>query len=110
MTTPSPSPRSTATGRKPVEITRASERAAGAIWRFLCEGFTEPWLDEIGRLRADGDDFEASLDIWAVALTASLKQQDRAEVASTVLARLQRLQDDDDEPLDDDDGYGTMSF
>ncbi len=48
-------------------------------------------------MRADGDDFEASLDIWSVALTACLKDPQRRETASTVLARLRKLADETEE-------------
>ncbi len=76
---------------KALNITRASDRAARAVWRRLCLGASAPWLDEIWALRITGDGFEASLDIWSVALTAALKDPDRKEIASTVLARLRKL-------------------
>ena len=91
MTTSSPSPNRTITGREPVAITRPSDRAADVIWRRLCEGFSTPWLEEIGAVRADGDDFEASMDIWSVALTAALRNPEYREVAGVVLTRLRRM-------------------
>ena len=91
MATSSPPPQRTTSGRKPVVITRPADRAADAVWRRLCEGLTESWLDEIGALRIPGDDFEASLDIWSVALTAALKEPAQRETASHVLARLRKL-------------------
>ncbi len=63
------------------------------MWRRLCDGLTASWLDEIRGLRADEDGFEASLDIWSVALTAELKDPQRREVAAAVLGRLQQLSD-----------------
>ena len=92
-----PTPKGTTAGWEPVAITRPSDRAAEAVWRRLCEGLSEPWLDEIAALRADGDDFEASLDIWSVALTASLKDSERRETAAAVLARLRKLADETEE-------------
>ncbi len=83
-------PHPTATG-KALDVTRASDRAARAVWRRLCLGTSASWLDEIWALRITGDGFEASLDIWSVALTAALKDPDRKEIASTVLARLRKL-------------------
>ncbi len=83
-------PHPTATG-KALDTTRASDRAARAVWRRLCLGTSASWLDEIWALRITGDGFEASLDIWSVALTAALKDPDRKEIASTVLARLRKL-------------------
>lgn len=85
-----PPPHPTAAG-KALDATRASDRAARAVWRRLCLGLSAPWLDEIWKLRATGDGFDASLDIWSVALTAALKDAARREVASTVLSRLRRL-------------------
>ena len=75
-------------------MTQRSDRAADAVWRRLCEGLSARWLDDIRRLRTESDDFEKSLDIWSVALTAALKDPDRRETASTVLARLRQLSDD----------------
>ena len=63
----------------------------GCAW-----GTATPWLDEIWALRTAGDGFEAALDIWSVALTAALKDPDRKETASTVLARLHKLTDQPD--------------
>ncbi len=83
-------PHPTATG-KVLDVTRAADRAARAVWRRLCLGTSASWLDEIWALRITGDGFEASLDIWSVALTAALKDPDRKEIASTVLARLRKL-------------------
>ena len=71
------------------------------MWRRLCVGLTVStgsWLDEIGDLRVPGDDFPRSLDIWSVALTAALKDPDRRETASAVLARLRRLGEDTEDP------------
>ena len=83
-------PHPTATG-KALDATRASDRAARAVWRRLCLGASASWLDEIWALRTAGDGFEASLDIWSVALTAALRDPDRKQIASTVLARLRKL-------------------
>jgi hypothetical protein len=70
------------------------------VWRRLCKGHSADWLDAIRDLRADGDDFESTLDIWAVALTAELRNPLRRQTASTVLGRLQQLSDGEaaDEP------------
>ena len=76
--------------------TRPIDSAADAVWRRLCQGLSAPWLDEIGALRADGDGFEASLDIWSVALTAALRDRDRRPTASPILARLRRLAEGDE--------------
>ena len=78
---------------KVLDVSRASDRAARAVWRRLCLGTSATWLDEIWDLRTVGDGFEATLDIWSVALTAALKDPDRKETASTVLARLHKLTD-----------------
>ena len=97
MATSSRAFRDPTTGGKPVAITRPADRAADAVWRRLCVGFTKPWLDEIANLRVPGDDFPASLDIWSVALTAALRDTDRRETASVVLARLRRLGEETEE-------------
>ena len=88
-------PHPTAPGRA-LDVSRPSDRAARAVWRRLCLGASAPWLDEIWALRSAGDGFEAALDIWSVALTAALKDPDRKETASTVLARLHKLTDQPD--------------
>ena len=41
---------------------RSSSRAADAIWRRLCDGLSEPWLDDVRTLRGDQDPFETTLD------------------------------------------------
>ena len=100
MATSSRASQDPTTGRKPIAITRPADRAADAVWRRLCVGYTASagsWLDEIGNLRVPGDDFPRSLDIWSVALTAALKDPDRRETASAVLARLRRLSEDTEE-------------
>ena len=56
-------PHPTATG-KALDATRASDRAARAVWRRLCLGASASWLDEIWALRTVGDGFEASLADW----------------------------------------------
>jgi hypothetical protein len=89
---PSQPPHPTATG-KVLDVSRAADRAARAVWRRLCLGTSAPWLEEIWDLRTTGDGFESTLDIWSVALTAALKDADRKEIAATVLARLGRLTD-----------------
>lgn len=66
-----------------------AERAADAVWRRLCDGVTAEWLEEIRGLRTNGDDFEASMDIWTVALTAELKNPTHKDDAAEVLGRLQ---------------------
>ncbi len=88
-------PHPTAAG-KALDVTRASDRAARAVWRRLCLGMSAAWLDEIWALRTANDGFEATLDIWSVALTAALKDPDRKETASSVLARLHKLTDQTD--------------
>ena len=92
--------RDSTTGRTPVAITRPVDRAANAVWRRLCVGCSASWLDEIGVLRVPGDDFQTSLDIWSVALTAALKDPDHREIASVVLTRLRRLAEETEEPGD----------
>jgi hypothetical protein len=77
-----------------VIVTRRTGRAAEAVWRRLCEGVTAPWLDEVRDLRTHLDDFETSLDIWSVALTAALRDPERKETASLVLMRLNALGDE----------------
>ena len=89
---PKQPPHPTATG-KALDASRATDRAARAVWRRLCLATSAPWLDEIWALRTAGDGFEATLDIWSVALTAALKDPDRKEIASTVLTRLRKLTD-----------------
>ncbi len=88
-------------------ITRPADRAANAVWRRLCAGFTASsgpsgpsgsWLHDIGDLRVPGDNFQTSLDIWSVALTAALKNPTRRETASVVLTRLRRLAEETEEP------------
>lgn len=93
MAGPTPSRPTSGTVRKPVTITQPADRAAEAMWRRLCAGARAPWLDDIGRLRADGDDPEASLDIWSVALAAALKDPARRQTAASVLARLRKMGD-----------------
>lgn len=77
---------------------RRSDRAAEAIWRRLCEGLSESWLDDIRRLRTASDEFDASLDIWSVALAAELKDADHRDTASIVLARLRKLSEEIEQP------------
>ena len=67
---------------------RVADRAADAVWRRLAEGHSAPWLDDIRTMRYKTDDFETSLDIWTVALTAELKNPVRRETASRILRRL----------------------
>ncbi len=96
MATSSRTSQDPTTGRKPVAITRPADRAANAVWRRLSVGVPASagsWLDDIRLLRVPGDGFQASLDIWSVALTAALKNPSRRETASVVLTRLRRLAD-----------------
>ncbi len=95
----SPHSHPTTAGRA-LDATRASDRAARAVWRRLCLGLSASWLDEIWALRVDGDGFESTLDIWSVALTAALRHPDRQEIASTVLSRLNRLTEQPDSTQD----------
>ena len=78
-------------GGEPSKQARSTERAADAVWRRLRARLSEEWLDAIRRLRTKDDDFEASLDIWTVALTAELKNPARRETAASMLARLRKL-------------------
>lgn len=85
----------------PADI-RHMDRATDAIWRRLAEGIVAPWLDDIRTLRAPGDDIDASLDMWSIALIAELKDPGRKAYASTVLARLRQLSDEIEGRIDDD--------
>ena len=76
---------------------RRSDRAADAVWRRLCKGLSEPWLDDIRRLRTVEDDFDASLDIWTVALTAELKDAGHRDTAAIILAQLRQLAEEIEE-------------
>ncbi|MHC4990533.1 MAG: hypothetical protein ACYTGC_06090 [Planctomycetota bacterium] len=91
MTTPSPKSDSTP---PTATMSRRTDRAADAVWRLLCQGESAPWLEMIRTLRVEQDSFEATMDIWAVALTAELKDPAHREVASRVLARLRRLSEE----------------
>lgn len=73
---------------------RRMDRAADAVWRRLADGLNEPWLDDVRGLRTGGDDLDATLDMWSIALIAELKNPDRKSAASTVLARLRQLSDE----------------
>ena len=77
---------------------RRSVRAADAVWRRLSAGLRESWLDDIRGLRADNDDFEATLNIWSAALTVELKDPGRRETASIVVARLRKLAEELEDP------------
>jgi hypothetical protein len=79
---------------------RHADRAADAVWRRLCAGLSESWLDDIRVLRSGGDDFEASLNIWSAGLTVELKDPDRREKASMVVSRLRKLADELEERLE----------
>ena len=68
-----------------------SDRAADAVWRRLCDGLNDPWLDDIRTLRTAEDDFESTLDIWTVALTVELKQPERRDTAAMILSRMSEL-------------------
>jgi hypothetical protein len=70
------------------------DRAADAVWRRLADGLSSEWLLDIRNLRTDGDDLDATLDIWSVALIAELKDPARRDTASTVLGRLRHLSDE----------------
>lgn len=85
----------TASDGDPIKpLKRRASRAADAVWRRLSDGLAEPWLDDIRRLRTDRDGFDASLDIWSVALTAELKNAGHRDTASIVLRRLRQLSDE----------------
>ena len=96
MANPTPIPNRTTAGWEPVAITQPADDAAEAAWQKLCEGLTASWLDEIASLRAVGDDLEASLDIWSIALTAELKNPDHKDSDALVLTRLRKLADEQD--------------
>jgi hypothetical protein len=80
-------------GSGSIEILGPADQAPRAVWRWLSQRETEPWLDEIGALRAEQDDLDRSLDIWSIALIAALSAPERREAASRVMARLRKLSD-----------------
>ena len=94
MATSSPSPKPNVTGREPVEIASPVPVAPDVAWRRLCNGLSASWLDEIRDHRMERDDLDTSLDIWAVALIAALKDPARRATAATMLGRLRRLSDE----------------